>query len=144
VAFQLRRADYFYTTVESDPASAWKLLSRLAAQKVNLLAFAAVPMGPARTQLTLFPEDDRRLEEAAKEAGLDLDGPHPALLAQGDDELGALAHIHEKLAEAHVHVYASTGVTDGRGSYGYVIYVRPEEFEPAALALDLWEQKANR
>jgi hypothetical protein len=144
VAFQLRRVDYFYTTTEADPATAWQLLTRLADQKVNLLAFAAVPMGPARTQLTLFPEDDRRLVEAAHEAGLALDGPHPAILAQGDDELGALASVHEKLAEAHVHVYASTGVTDGRGSYGYVIYVRPEEFEKAALALGLWEQKANR
>lgn len=144
MATQLRRADYFTTTTKSDPAAAWQLLSRLAEQKVNLLAFSAVPVGPVRTQLTLFPEDDRRLVEAAGEAGLELDGPHPAILVQGDDELGALAGIHEKLAEAHAHVYASTGVTDGRGSYGYVIYVRPDEFEAAALALGLWEQKPNR
>jgi hypothetical protein len=144
MAFQLRRADYFYTTVQNDPAEAWQLLSRLSARKVNLLAFSAVPIGPTRTQLTLFPEEDRRLAEAAREEGLDLDGPHQAILVQGDDELGALAAIHEKLAEARAHVYASTGVTDGHGSYGYVIYVRPDEFEAAALALGLWERKAER
>ena len=56
---------------------------------------------------------------------------------QGDDEVGALAHIHEKLHDADVHVYASTGVADGKGSYGYIIYVRPEEYERAAEALDV-------
>jgi hypothetical protein len=54
---------------------------------------------------------------------------------QGDDELGALASVHERLFEAGVDVYASTGVTDGRGSFGYVVYVREEQFELAAAAL---------
>ncbi|UCE86633.1 MAG: hypothetical protein JSU66_02535, partial [Deltaproteobacteria bacterium] len=65
----------------------------------------------------------------------ELDGPHPALLVQGDDELGALAGVHALLHEANVNVYASSGVTDGKGSYGYVIYVRPEDYERAAAAL---------
>jgi hypothetical protein len=58
-------------------------------------------------------------------------------LVQGDDELGALAGIHEKLYEANVNVYASSGVSDGKGSYGYVIYVRPEEYERAAKTLGM-------
>jgi len=64
-----------------------------------------------------------------------LDGPHRALLVRGDDELGALASVHERLYEASVNVYASSGVADGRGSYGYIIHVRPEEYERAASAL---------
>ncbi len=76
-----------------------------------------------------------KLQDAASKAGLALDGPHPALLVQGDDELGAFAGVHEKLYQASVNVYASTGVTDGRGSYGYVLYVRPDEYERAAAAL---------
>ncbi|NCF81468.1 MAG: hypothetical protein GWP74_07610, partial [Proteobacteria bacterium] len=56
---------------------------------------------------------------------------------QGDDEVGALARIHEKLLDANVHVFASTGGADGRGGYGYIIYVRPEEYERAAGALDV-------
>jgi hypothetical protein len=54
---------------------------------------------------------------------------------QGDDELGALAGIHGRLQEAGVSVFASNGVADGRGHYGYVLYVRPEEIEQAATAL---------
>ena len=64
-----------------------------------------------------------------------LDGPHHALLIQGDDELGALAGIHQKLFEANINVYASSGVTDGRGSYGYLVYVKEEDYERAAQTL---------
>ena len=34
-------------------------------------------------------------------------------------------------------MFASTGVTDGRGGFGYVIYVRPEHFQSAASALQV-------
>jgi hypothetical protein len=133
--FTIRRVDYFYTTVKDQPGEAYKLLSELASLGVNLLAFSGVPMGPMRTQFTLFPEDALKLADAAKKAGFGLDGPTPALLVQGDDELGALADIHRKLYEANVNVYASSGVADGKGSFGYVIYVRPEEYDRAAKAL---------
>jgi hypothetical protein len=69
--------------------------------------------------------------------GLVLDGPHPALLVQGDDELGALAEVHGRLYQAGVDVYASSGVTDGRGTYGYVIYVREDQVQEAYRALEV-------
>jgi hypothetical protein len=34
-----------------------------------------------------------------------------------------------------VNIYASTGVTDGEGRYGYVIYVKEEDHQLAARAL---------
>jgi len=135
MAFRIRRVEYFTTTVQDQPGEAYKLLSQLADLGLNLLAFTAVPVGPLRAQLTIFPEDPLKMADAARKAGLVLDGPHPALLVQGDDELGALARIHAKLYEANVNVYASSGVADGRGSFGYVVYVRPEEYERAASAL---------
>jgi hypothetical protein len=135
MAFNIRRVDYFYTTVKDQPGEAYRLLSQLADMGVNLLALTAVPIGPLHTQLTIFPEDTRMLTAAAEKAGLPLDGPHPALLVQGDDKLGTLAGIHERLYEENVNVYASSGVTDGKGSYGYVLYVRPDKYERAAKAL---------
>jgi hypothetical protein len=133
----IRKAEYFYTTVVDQPGEAYKILTQLEDIGVNLLAFTAIPMGPERTQFTLFPEDENMLSEAAREAGFTLDGPHPAILVQGDDELGALTEIHNKLYRANVNVYASNGVTDGKGSFGYVLYIRPEEYEMAAAALEL-------
>ena len=135
MACSVRRVDYFSTTVTDQPGEAYKLLKTLADLGISLLAFTAVPIGPLHTRLTLFPGDSPKLAHEAREDHLELDGPHPALLVQGDDELEALVDIHMRLSNARVNVYASTGVADGRGSFGYIIYVRPEEFSRASAAL---------
>lgn len=137
MACSVRRVDYFSATVQDQPGQAYQLLTTLADLGINLLAFTAVPIGPLHTQLTIFPEDAGKLIREAQQDLLVLDGPHPALMVQGDDELGALAEFHKRLADASVNVYASTGVADGSGSFGYIIYVRPEEYDRALLALDL-------
>ena len=136
MATTIRRVDYFYATVQEGPQEACGLLSRLAELGINLLVFSAVPVGPLRTQLTLLPEDSDKLRHVAGQANLPLDGPHPAILVQGDDELGALAGIHGRLQEAGVAVFASNGAADGHGHYGYVVYVRPEEIDQAVAALE--------
>jgi hypothetical protein len=132
---RIRTVDYFYATVEDRPGQACQLLSQLASAEVNLLAFSAVPTGPEHTQLVLFPENMAALARAAEESGFTITGPQRAFLIQGDDRLGALAEIHQKLCDAHINVYASTGVTDGKGGYGYVIYVRPDDIDTAANVL---------
>src|SRR5262245_6358399 len=128
MSITIRRVEYFNTTLRDQPGEAYRLLSQLAGLGLNLLAFTAVPVGPVRTQIAIFPDDSRKMLESAQKAGLVLDGPYPAILVQGDDELGALAGIHAKLYQASVNVYASSGVTDGRGAFGYVLYVTPNEY----------------
>ena len=135
MSVQVRRVEYFYTTVEDRPGQAHGLLSRLARSEVNLLALSLVPIGPSITQFTLFPEDTERLARAAERMGLVLTGPHRAILITGDDRLGALVDSHGRLSEAGINVYAANGVCDGRGGYGYVMHVRPEDFDNAARAL---------
>ena len=132
---RIRRVVYFHASVMDEPGEAYKVLSALAGLGVNLVAFTAVPVGPDRTQVTLFPEDPGKMKSEAQKAGMTLDGPHPALLVQGDDELGVLATVHEKLYRADVNVYASTAIADGAGKFGHLIYVRPEDFERAAKSL---------
>jgi hypothetical protein len=133
----IRRVDYFNTTIRDRPGEGYRFLAQLAELGLNLVAFTAVPMGPSRTQLTIFPEDTGQMSAAAQRAGMNMDGPHPAILVQGDDRLGALAEIHQDLYRANVNVYASSGVTDGRGTFGYLIYVRPEDMDRAAEALGI-------
>lgn len=137
MAFTIRRVEYYYVNVRDELGAAYGVLSQLAELGVNLLAFTAVPSGPSLAQFTLFPADPGKLAAAGRSAGLALDGPYHALLVQGDDELGALAGVHERLVHAGVDIFASTGVTDGRGSFGYVVYVREDQFERAASALEL-------
>jgi hypothetical protein len=135
MAFTIRQADYFYVPVSGKAAAPSELLSALAVRGINLLAFSAIPMGPDRTQLTLFPEDTGRFTSESSRVGLSVDGPHPALLVQGDDELGALARVNQTLTDAGIGVFAATGIADGRGSFGYVVYVRPSDVDRALKLL---------
>lgn len=135
--FSIDGTQYYRTTVSDRPDEAYEVLSVLAERGVNLLAFTAVPYGPDHVQFTLFPQDPSQLEAESRRAGLTLDGPHGAILVQGDDELGALAKVHRRLADASVAIYASSGVTDGQGSFGYVIYVREDQLDEAMEALEL-------
>lgn len=137
MAYTIERVEYYYANVRDELGVAYRVLSALAERGVDLLAFTAVPSGPSLAQFALFPRDPSRLRAEAAAAGLDLDGPHHALLVQGDDELGALASVHERLFKAGVDVYASSGVGDGRGSFGYVVYVREDQFGRATEALGL-------
>jgi len=137
MSFNVRRADYFYATIRDEPGEAYKMLAMLAELGTNLLAFTAVPVGPTNTQLTIFPEDVSKFDSEVRKVGLTLDGPHPALHIEGDDQLGVLADIHVKLHEAHVNIFASTGVANGKGGFGYVVYVKPGDYERAATALDV-------
>ena len=137
MAYSIRRVDYFYTTVIDQPGESFKLLSLLGELGVDLLAFTAVPTGMVQTQLTIFPADTLKLQSEARKANLELEGPHHAFFVQGDDSLGALTPVHHKLYEADVNVYASNATADGEGSYGYVIYVRPEDVDRAAEALGI-------
>jgi hypothetical protein len=135
MAARVRPVEYYYAIVEDKPGVAYTFLKDLASAEVNLLAFNAIPLGMEKTELVLFPEETGRLARAAEKLGLMLRGPHRAFLIQGDDELGALVDLHRSLADAKVNVLSSSGVTDGRGGYGYIVYVRGEDFDAAARTL---------
>ena len=137
MAFDIKRVEYYYITVEDKVGEGFKLLSVFAGVGVNLLAFEAVPLGPMRAQFTLFPDDNLKMTEGAKKAGLTLDGPHSALLVQGDDESGALAGIYKKLSQAGIDVYASNGIAAIKGGYGVILYFKQKDYEKAVAALEV-------
>lgn len=135
--YTIHKVDYFYTTVKDQPGEAYKLLSALADLGVNLLAFNAIPLGASGAQLSLFPEDSEVLIDIAKKANITLDGPNPALLIQGDDKIGVLAEIHRKLYAADINVYSANCVTTGRGAFGYLVYLRPDDYDRALSILKM-------
>lgn len=137
MAHTIRRVEYFYTSVNDRPGEALRFLAALADLGVNLVAFTAIPNGMHQTQLTIFPADAQRLVDQSARVGFAVDGPYPALLVQGEDVPGALVGIHERLHDAGVNVFAATAVSGGRGSFGYVIHVRPADFERAADVLEI-------
>ena len=137
MACSISRVEYYHTTIKDRPGEAYKFLSQLALLRINLLAFTAIPVSETDTRVTVYPENPKFMKNEAARAGLYLEGPHPALLVQCDDRLSALADIHLRIYEASVNVESASGVTDGRGAFGYVIHVKTEDFEKAAEALGI-------
>lgn len=137
MSFKVHKLNYYYTITQDKPGEAHKILSMLADLGVNQFAFNISHIGPERSQITLFPEDKSKLVNVADRAGLNLDGPYNAILVQGSDELGALVEVHGKLHDANINIASSTAIADGQGSYGYIIYVRPDDFEKASEALSI-------
>ena len=133
---QTRKIQYYNVTIKDEPGEAFKVLTYLSELGVNMQAFSAVPMGPSML-LTVFPDNPAKLSAEMRYAGKELDGPHYAILVQGDDEIGALASIHEILYDAGINVSAANGISDGKGGFGYVIFIRSNEFEKAAKALGI-------
>src|ERR1700693_2573787 len=129
MALNVRTAEYFYVRIDDSRERAYKLLAQLASEEVSLLAFSAVPFGPDHVELTIFPDRADTFHKLAKKLGWEVAGPQHAVLVQGDDQLGALADIQRVLLEADIEIYASSGVTDGSGRFGYVIYFKEADHE---------------
>ena len=129
MAATVRQVAYCSVVVDDKPGVALRMLVQIAAAGVNLLAFHAVPLGIGKTQFVLFPDDLDDLAAIAQREGWALSPPQHAFLVQGEDRPGALAECHRLLADHDVNVVCSTGVTDGRGGYSYLIYVRHEDVD---------------
>lgn len=135
MAVDFRLIEYFRTTVTDQPGEGFEVLSALASEGVNLVAFTAIPHGQTETQLTLFPESATALVRCASRTGIPLDGPHRAIFVKGDNELGAIAEIHRILAHADLNVVASTGLADSCGTFGYIIHLREADIAAASQVL---------
>jgi len=135
MALTVRNAEYFYVRTEDSREKAYELLAQLASAEVSLLAFSAVPFGPNHVELTIFPDHSDTFIQLAKKLGWVVAGPQHAFLVQGDDHLGALADLQRMLLEADVEIYASSGVADGSGRFGYVIYFKEADHARAARVL---------
>ena len=114
MSHSLRRVDYFYVMVPNRAGQGAKILSALASEGVNLLAFSGFPSGGGKGQLDLVPENSAALRRAAKKAGLKLSQRKTGFLLQGDDRVGALTSLLGKLADAKISVTAVDAVTAGR------------------------------
>jgi hypothetical protein len=135
MAEAVKKVEYYYAVVMDGPGEARRLLEFCSAHGVNLINFTAFPIGEGEVQMDFFPEDSQKLRMASEEAGIPLTGPKKAFLIRGEDRLGVLIEHHLRLADAGINVYAANGTTDGRGGFGYIIWVAEDDYDRAAQAL---------
>ncbi|MHC4470584.1 MAG: ACT domain-containing protein [Planctomycetota bacterium] len=128
---QIRIVDCYYATVHDRPGEGSRLLEHISESGLSLTAFTAVPTGADEVQICLVTDRPDMLQKAASDAGAMLVGPKKAFLIQGEDRIGALHAYHLTLSNAGVNVYSSTGVCAGKGSFGFILWVEPEDFDKA-------------
>jgi len=136
VADSTERIEYYHTTLADSPGEGARILSVLKDRGVNLLAFLAFPLGGGQSQLDLVPEDPAALTKAAAQADIDLSDSKWAFLVRGEDRVGAVTGVMDKLAMAGVNVTAATAISCDPGArYGMLLWVAPNDYERAAKAL---------
>ncbi len=131
---RLRKVDYFHVMIPNRPGQASTIAAGLAGAGVNLLAFSGFPSGKM-TQLDLMPEDSAKLKRAAKKLGLKLSARKSGFLFQGDDRVGAMTDLFDKLAAAKINLIAVDAVSSGKGRFGAIFWVKPEAVAKTARLL---------
>lgn len=134
MADEIKRVDYFYIEVSDKPGEGARALATLRDAGVNLLAFSGFPEA-RKAQLDFVPADAAAFRQAAKKAGWKVTGPKKAFLIAGDDRVGAVAEMLEKLAEAKINVTAVDALCAGGGRYGAILWVEPRDVTRAARVL---------
>ncbi len=124
---------YYKIETPNKPGEAAKILSALKDSGVNLLAFTGFPR-KRKAQMDFVPDDSKKFRRVAKKLGLSYEGKK-CFLVQGDDRVGALQELMQKLADAGINVTAIDAVTAGKGRYGAILWVKPEDFTKAKKAI---------
>ena len=134
MADTVRKVEYFYVVVPDRPGEGAKVLSALAAEGINFVAFSAFPSA-RKSQLDLVPEDSAAFKIAAKKLKLKLSARKMGFLLHGDDQVGAMNETLSKLAKAKINVTAMGAVSSGSGRYGAIFWVKPQSVSRAAKVL---------
>jgi hypothetical protein len=130
----VRQVSYCYATTSNKPGEGAQLLDTFRTAGVNLLAVHGFPSA-RKAQIDLVATDSAALAAAAKTAKVKLSRPKAAFLIDGDDEIGAVASVMDRLARAKIGVTALTAVCAGLGRYGAILWVAPRDVKKAAKAL---------
>ena len=135
MAETIRRVDYYHIEVSDKPGEAFRVLTGFKDAGVNLQAFCAFPIGSGKSQIDLVPDNPTAFQQAAARQGLILNGPKRAFLIQGEERLGAVADVFEKLTTEGINVVGSQAVAAGSGRWAMVLWVKPADYDRTSKAL---------
>jgi hypothetical protein len=134
MADTIRLVEYFYITTPDKAGEGARALATLKDAGVNLVAFSGFPQG-RRAQLDFIPADPAAFKQAAKKAKWKVVGPKRGFLVQGDDRVGAVADLLDRLGSAKINVTAIDAVCVGDGRYAAIFWVEPKNVKKAATLL---------
>ena len=122
----IRKVVYFSMQVPNRSGVGAEMLRSIAKGKQNLLAFTGFPNG-AKAQVDFVPAKPVDFARGAKKKGVKLSKKKTAFLVQGEDRVGALLRVLDKLAKAKINMVAMDAVTAGNRRFGAIFWVRPKD-----------------
>lgn len=131
MADTIRKADYFSIKVPNRAGEGARLMKALGEQGVSLLAFTGFP-NSGKAQVDFIPANTAALRRAAKKMKLNLGKKKTVFLMQGEDRVGALSKVLDKLAAARINMIAMDAVAAGKGRFGAIFWVKPQQVAKTA------------
>ena len=133
----VRRVDYYYTEIPNRAGAGAEVLNALKAGGANLFACNGFPSSARRAQLVFVPSDRNAFIATAQKEGIKLVGPKTAFLIQGEDRVGAVADVVNKLGQAQINITAMQATASGEGRYGAILWVKPRNVGKTAEVLGI-------
>lgn len=130
----IRKVSYYSMKVPNRPGVGVQMLKSIAMGRHNLLAFTGFPQG-AKAQVDFVPADPVEFARGAKKHGVNLGKKKTAFLVQGEDRVGALVRVLDKLAKAKINMVAMDAVTAGSRRFGAIFWVKPKDVARASRLL---------
>ena len=122
----IRKVVYYSMQVPNRPGVGVEMLKAIAKGRQNLLAFTGFPNG-SKAQVDFVPAKPVEFARGARKAGVKLGKKKTAFLVQGEDRVGALVRVLEKLSKARINMVAMDAVTAGGRRFGAIFWVRPKD-----------------
>jgi prephenate dehydratase len=134
MATRVRKAEYYSMKVSNRPGAGAKMLQSLKAEGVGLLAFTGFPVRGG-VQVDFIPQNGGTFRRAAKRVGWKVSERKAVFLLQGDDRVGALTGVLDKLAAARISLTALNAVVAGGRRYGAMFWVKKKDVVRTARLL---------
>ena len=136
MGYRVRKVNYCYLMASSRAGQAARILGALKNGGVNLLAFSGFPGKGGKSQVDLVTDEMGKVRRVAAKQGWQLSRTKQGFLVQGEDEMGAVHKVVQRLADAKINMVAADAVSAGRGRYGMIFWVKRADVGRAARALN--------
>jgi hypothetical protein len=127
--------NYYSVVVPNKVGEAAKVLGALKEAGVNLISVWGYPIKGKKGVLEIAPADAKTFAKTIKKCGLPASAKKVAFFIDGEDQVGAVAAIFDKLAAAGINVHAAQALCAGAGRYGALVQVAAEDEKKAKKAL---------
>lgn len=134
MANRVKKTGYFKLETPNRPGEGARVLKVLRDAKVDLEAFTCFPRGK-KGQMDFVPKNAAAFRKAMKKSGFPVSEKKTVFLIQGGDRMGAIHEVMEKLGNAGINATAVDAVTDGKGHFGAMLWVKPGDVRKTAKVL---------